>query len=108
MQKKELDTIDRLREQDAEIRPLNAELKQLREAAVLQAAELAARVAELEQGLERVGGTSKGYLLEQIREMKDKLEVLSERRKANQLKISDVNLARRAAEASTKSARKQV
>ena len=107
LQQQERAAIDRLREQDAEIRPLNAELKQLREAAVAHAAELAGRVAELETGLKRLHCSSKGDLQQLVDALREQVQQLSTRRKVNQLKIKDVNLARRAASASTESARKQ-
>ena len=74
-----------------------------REEALVEQLAAEQRAAELEAALERVRSCSKSKLLEEIAAQRATITKLGERRKANQRKIGDANLAdRRAAEAQRK------
>ena len=94
---------DRRRAQDAEMRDERCRLSAEREEKAAEAAELAEQVEQLqlqlqqlEVALQRVRETSKAGLLQQVTELQQKVRDLGARRKANQLKVIDANLARRA------------
>ena len=94
---------ERRRVQDAEMRDERRRLAAEREEKAAEAAELAEQVEnlqlqlqQLQVALERVRETSKAGLLQQVAELQQKVRELGARRKANQLKVRDANLARQA------------
>ena len=105
----------RRRAQDEEMRAERCRLASEREERRAEAAELAGQVAELQRrleqlqtALERVRETSKGGLLEQVAQLKQKVRELGARRTLNQRRMQTANLSdRRAREAEGRAAEAQ-
>ena len=89
----EADTIDRLREQEHELREYQQRMFHERNEAAEEAAELAERVEELSTTLERLRSASKSGLLTQVAELQAKVRALGARRTLNQRRLGDANLA---------------
>lgn len=85
---------DDLRAQDDQIRPLNVELKAMREEAEQHASELRAQVEQLNVTLERLRCGCKAGLLMQVAELQQKVRELGARRTLNQRRLGDANLDR--------------
>ena len=76
-----------------ELREYQHRMQVERNEAATHAAEVDERAAELAAALDRVRCTSKAGLLEQVAALQSKVRELGARRKANQRKVSDCNLA---------------
>jgi hypothetical protein len=104
LQQHEAAAVDRLRNQDMEVRDEKQRIAAEREEARAEAAELTEQVeqlqlklSQLQVSLERVREMSKGSLLQQVADLKDKVRELGARRTLNQRRQSDANLANRRA-----------
>lgn len=97
----EKEKIDALRAQEAELREYQHRMYEERNDATERAVDLMRRMAEISISLERVRGTSKAGLLEQVAELQTAVRTLGERRTLNQRRIGDSNLDRQRAKVAT-------
>ena len=96
----EANTIDRLREQERELRKYQQRMFYERNGAAEEVAELAEQCDELNVTLERLRRSSKNGLLAQVAELQAKVRQLGARRTLNQRTLSDANLSDRRTKAS--------
>jgi hypothetical protein len=89
----EAETIERLRDQEHELREYQQRMYHERNKAAAEAADRAARVEDLSAALERLRSSSKNGLLTQVAELQAKVRELGARRTLNQRRLGDANLA---------------
>ena len=89
----EQEAVDRLRDQEHELREYQQRMYHERNEAAAEAADRAVRVAELNAALERLRSSSKNGLLTQVAELQAKVRELGARRTLNQRRLGDANLA---------------
>jgi hypothetical protein len=97
LERHEADTIERLRDQEHELREYQQQMFHERNEATAEAADRAVRVEELNAALERLRSSSKNGLLLQVAELQEKVRKLGTRRTLNQRRVGEANLDRRRA-----------
>ena len=110
----EIQLVDRLRDQDVEMRARGQRLAAARDQAEAERREADGLIAQLEQqhreqlaAMERLRNARNGSALERQAALEVEVQRLKARRKATQLKVSDVNLARRATDVAQQQLQKE-